>query len=211
MFDIAKFFEHTNRDGVMGPTLDNDEVSGAEAIIKAMDKLPIAWVAYALATAWHETGQTMQPIKEYGGARYFFRMYDPQGRRPALAKRNGNKKPGDGVKYPGRGYVQLTWYDNYVKADKVCADAGLIKPGELIANPDLAMRPDIAALVMRNGMRKGWFTGRSFQSYLPADEQATRKEFRNSRRIINGTDKASLIAGYAIEFQEALCAGGWEY
>ena len=216
MFDIAKFFDHCRREpngqpGVMGPTLDNDEVSGAEAIIKAMDKLPIAWVAYALATAWHETAHTMQPIKEYGGNRYFTRMYDVQGRRPSLARRHGNTSPGDGAKYPGRGYVQLTWKDNYIKADKVCADAGLIKPGELNGNPDLAMRPDIAAHIMRDGMWQGWFTGRSFQSFLPAAGQANYQQFKSARRIINGTDKWTLIAKYAVDFQEALCAGGWEY
>ncbi len=45
------FFDHC-RGGVMGPTLDGDEVSGAEAILDAMAAAPISWCAYALATAW---------------------------------------------------------------------------------------------------------------------------------------------------------------
>jgi len=35
------------------------------------------------------------------------------------------------------------------------------------------------------------------------------EQFKNCRRIINGTDKASMIAGYALQFQEALQEGGW--
>jgi hypothetical protein len=59
-------------------------------------------------------------------------------------------------------------------------------------------------------MRDAWFTGKSFQSYLPAAGLADKAQFTAARRIINGTDKASLIAGYAIAFQAALVAGEWE-
>jgi len=34
-------------------------------------------------------------------------------------------------------------------------------------------------------------------------------QFTHARRIINGTDKAVMIAGYAAKFQDALIAGGW--
>ncbi|MGL4640539.1 MAG: glycoside hydrolase family 19 protein [Shewanella sp.] len=198
----SKFFD-VCRNGIMGPSLDNDEVSGADAILSAMKGLPVAWVAYALATAWHETAHTMQPVKEYGGANYFFRRYDIQGQKPALARQLGNTTPGDGVKYAGRGYVQLTGRSNYFKAS---AKLGV----DLVSSPDLAMRGDIAAAIMRQGMREGWFTGKSFQSYLPATGVAAKPQFIAARRIINGTDKASLIADYAIQFQAALTAGGWE-
>ncbi len=52
--------------------------------------------------------RTMQPIKEYGGERYFYRMYDITGYRPGVAKHLGNLQPGDGARFPGRGLVQLT-------------------------------------------------------------------------------------------------------
>lgn len=198
-----KFFDAA-RSGILGPTLDNDEVSGCNAILEAMAGLPIAWCAYALATAYHETAHTMQPIKEYGGDRYFFRRYDIQGQNPSLARRLGNTQPGDGAKYAGRGYVQLTGRANYAKAG-----AKLTQP--LIANPDLAMQPQIAADILRHGMREGWFTGKSFQSYLPAAGLADKAQFTAARRIINGTDKAALIAGYAMQFQAALQAGEWEW
>lgn len=190
------------RKGVMGPTLDADEVSGAEAILDAMAGAPLAYTAYALATAWHETAHTMQPIREFGGTAYLKRMYDITGQRPKLAKGMGNTVPGDGVRYCGRGYVQLTWRANYRRAGE--------KLGyPLEGNPELAMRKDIAAQIMRRGMEEGWFTGKAFSHFLPADAPANRTAFMNARRIINGRDKEALIADYAVEFQAALVAGGW--
>ena len=190
------------RSGIMGPTLDDDEVTGTSAILEACAGLPVSWTAYALATAYHETAHTMQPIKEYGGPKYFHKMYDPQGARPDFAKRNGNIYPGDGVKFCGRGYVQLTWRANYKRAgDKLNVD--------LIGGPDLAMSKDIAALILRHGMKDGWFSGKSFASYLPASGPATAAQFQAARRIINGTDKQALIAQYASKFQDALIAGEW--
>jgi hypothetical protein len=197
----AAFFASV-RQGILGPTLDNDEVQGCEAIMDAMANLPLSWCAYALATAYHETAHTMQPISEYGGPKYLTRMYDPLGARPALAKANGNTTPGDGIKYAGRGYVQLTWKNNYKRAgDKLGVD--------LVTNPEKAIRPDIAARIMREGMVGGWFTGKALSHFLPGS-LASLEQYTAARRIINGKDKAGLIAGYAMQFQEALKAGGWQ-
>jgi predicted chitinase len=197
----AAFFDNL-RDGLLGPSLDTGEVGGCEAILDAMAGEPLSWCAYALSTAYHETAHTMQPIKEYGGARYFFRMYDPQGQRPQVARRLGNTEAGDGVKFAGRGYVQLTGRANYAKAG---AKLGL----DLIAQPDLAMRPDVAADIMREGMLHGWFTGRGFYSYLPSVGGSDRKAYINARRIINGIDRAGDIADYAGKFEAALRKGEW--
>jgi hypothetical protein len=144
----------------------------------------------------------MQPIKEYGGPRYFTRMYDITGSRPNLARSMGNTTPGDGVKFCGRGYVQLTWRVNYIKA-------GLELGEPLEGQPDLAMRPDIAAKIMRRGMEKGWFTGKAFAHFLPGSGPAERKAYLNARRIINGMDRAGVIADYAMKFETALVKGGW--
>ena len=200
-FDPRAFFDLCRR-GVMGPTLDDNEVSGAQTVLDAMAGAPISHCAYALGTAYHETGHTMQPIREFGGPRYYFRMYDPQGERPALAKANGNTFPGDGALFAGRGYVQLTWRSNYARFGKLLGYP-------LEGNPDLAMRPDIAAQIMRVGMDRGSFTGKAFDHFLPETGQATREQFVNARRIINGSDKAALIADYAVKFQDALRGGGW--
>lgn len=199
--DRAAFFADL-RKGLLGPTLDQDEVSGCEAVLDAMAGLPLSWCAYALATAYHETAHTMQPIREFGGPKYLTRMYDVTGARPSLARKMGNTEPGDGVRFCGRGYVQLTWKVNYAKAG---AKLGV----DLVANPDKAMRPDIAARIMREGMVEGWFTGKALKDYLPA-ARGTLGRYTAARRIINGTDKAALIAGYAMQFEAALVKGGWQ-
>lgn len=198
-----KAFFDIVRAGILGPTLSAEEVKGCEAILKAMEGAPIAYTAYALATAYHETASTMQPIKEYGGPTYFTRMYDVTGARPQTAVKYGNTCAGDGPKYCGRGYVQLTWKNNYERAGKECGV-------DLVAYPDKAMDPTVAAKIMRHGMDEGWFTGKSFKNYLPIKGKATRGQFSNARYIINGTDKAAKIADHALEFQRALEAGGWQ-
>lgn len=199
------FYDFLRQDSMLGPELSNSEVEGLQAIVTACSLAfwPLAWTAYALATAYHETAHTLQPISEYGGIKYFTRMYDPLGERPTLSKKMGNTSSGDGPKYKGRGYVQLTWKNNYAKAAKI---VGI----DLITNPDLAMRADIAAKIMISGMSEGWFTGKSCSSYLPkANLVATKDQFIQARKIINGSDKADLIANYAIKFQKALHIGSW--
>lgn len=202
--DPAKFFDHLRSSRVLGPVLTDGEVSGCNAILAACgaDGWPLADTAYALATAYHETAGTMQPIHEMGGAAYFTRMYDINGSRPAKARELGNLTPGDGIRYAGRGYVQLTGKTNYAKAG---AKLGI----DLVADPDAAMRPDIAAAIMVHGMREGWFTGRNIDDDLPRSGAANLAQFIASRDIINGRDKAEKIAAEAITFQGALVAGVW--
>lgn len=172
----------------LGP-MSQSQVDGFNELFKAMAAWPISWAAYGLATVWHETAATMQPIKERGGDAYFKRMYDINGERPHVARSLGNLSPGDGVKYAGRGYVQLTGKTNYEKYG-------------LANRPDDAMLPHEAARVMVNGMERGRFTGKKLADYLPGD-------YVNARRIINGTDKASEIATLARTFEKALSAGEW--
>ena len=201
-WQASKFFD-VCRSGVMGPTLDDDEVAGANVILGAFENRPLSWTAYALATAWHETAHRMQPISEIGGPNYCFRMYDHKGQRPKVAARLGNDQDGDGYRYRGRGYVQLTGRRNYGYASR--------KLGvDLIANPDRAMEVNLAADIMFFGMSAGWFTDKSLGNILPAGRAATSAEFVKARAIINGSDCAALIAGYAMQFQAALQAGGWE-
>lgn len=199
--DPQAFFAELRKSKAMGPTLSAGEVSGCEAILTACKHWRASWAAYGLATAHLETAGTMQPIKEYGGQAYFRKMYDIEGARPAKARELGNLTPGDGAKYAGRGYVQLTGKANY-------SNAGAALGQDLVGNPDLAMRPDIAAVIMAQGMEQGWFTGRALKDYLPSD-LGTVDQFKAARRIINGQDRALEIARTAMEFQRALTAGGW--
>lgn len=232
-FDKAAFFA-VLRGGQLRHR-DTDQVEGTEMLLSKLVGLRTSWVAYALATTWHETGATMQPIRENlnysvtGLLKSFNRrrISDADARRlgrkpgdgalsaarqaeiantiyggPWGRENLGNTLPGDGALFLGRGYVQITGRTNYERA---AAATGY----PLVGNPDLTMRPDIAAEILRSGMVEGWFTGKSLSDYLP-DAVGTREQFKQARRIINGTDKDDLIAGYALDFQAALIAGGWK-
>lgn len=190
--DLKKFF-----DGVRKPLfngrLTGPQVSGMEAKIKVFleEGFPLSWAAYAMATSYHETARRMQPVKEGLSLSDSWR------------KRNLRYYP-----WYGRGDVQLTWEDNYKKADK---ELGL--GGALTSNLDLALDPEISAEIMSRGMKEGWFSGdkkgrHTLVRHLPKPE-GTKTQFTNARRIINLMDKASLIAGYAVVFQEALKAANY--
>lgn len=176
------------RSGLFADKMSQDQVDGCNALLTACGTAgwDPAWTAYALATAFHETMRTMQPVRE---AYWLSEAW----RQTHLAY----------FPYYGRGYVQLTHLVNYQRADKVL---GL--NGALLANLDLAMQPDIAARIMISGMAAGWFSGKSLKDYLPY-AIGTAAQFTEARWVINGTDKTVLIAAEAGEFQTALSAGGW--
>jgi predicted chitinase len=150
-----------------------------------------------LATAKHETAHTYNPISEYGGTSSFQGMYDPvlgkNERRKNLAKANGNTTEGDGVKYRGRGFVQLTWKDNYQKMkDKFNVD--------LVNSPEKALEHELAIKIMIYGSEQGSFTSKKLSDYI----NDSKTDYSNARRIINGTDKASTIEGYAKKIEKCL-------
>lgn len=189
------FFSAVRQTTFLGPTLSADEVTGLNEDLEACGSLgfPVSWTAYCIATDYHETAGTMRPIKEYG-----------RGHGHAYGRPGAHGQ----VAY-GRGKVQLTWDFNYEKADVELAAAGLIKPGELLANYDLALRPDLASFIMAVGMRDGWFTAKKLDDFLPTDRPANRSQLESARRIINGQDRMALIAGYALDIQAALISGDW--
>lgn len=151
--------------------------------------IPRLYIALALAAlvagaAWH----TMQPIHERG-KRAYFDKYEPGTK---IGARLGNTAVGDGFRFRGRGYVQLTGRGNYDKAGR---KLGL----NLVAGPDAALSPPIAAKILIAGCEGGWFTGKKLSDYLPGD-------YVNARRVVNGTDKAKEIAALAHEFEAAITA-----
>ena len=175
--------------------LAQTQVDGLNLIVDEGRKrgVPKPELAYILATTYHETAHTMQPIRERGGEAYFRRMYDIGGSRPHVAKRLGNTEKGDGVKFCGRGFVQITGRSNYTKFAR--------RYGEpLVDDPAQCMRPDIAVRILFDGMLEGVFTGKALGKYI----NATKIDYRNARRVVNGTDRAAMIAGYAMRFAEAL-------
>lgn len=201
----SAFFDAV-RDKPFGGRLSQSQVDGMNAILDACPPdLSTDRLAYCLATPVVETANTMQPIKEYGGAAYFRRMYDIQGDRPAKAKELGNLKPGDGALFCGRGYVQITGRANYAKATARLRALGYLPAGsDLEAAPDLAMHPDVAAAILFVGMSEGWFTGKRLADYFGAGKT----DAVGARRIINGQDRAAEIAADWGYMRTALIAAG---
>lgn len=133
-----------------------------------------AQLAYILATTVHESaaGKYMEEIAS--GSAY-------EGRSDL-----GNSQSGDGVRYKGRGYVQITGRNNYTDWSK--------KLGvDLVGNPKLAERPEIAAKILVGGMKQGSFTGKKLDDYI----NGSQSDFTGARRIVNGTDKAGTFAATA--------------
>lgn len=168
---------------LFGPLIQ-EQVDGLNALLDAIeldDKVSDPrHVAYILATTKHETADTFAPIAEYGKGR---------------GRPYGNPDPETGQTYYGRGFVQLTWRRNY---EYFSQRLGI----DLVNEPDAAMRPDVAYQIMSVGMREGRFTGRRLSDYIHDNVTA----YRNARRIINGLDKADLVASYAVKFERILTA-----
>lgn len=167
--------------------------------------------AVCLATSYWETGKTMKPIREIGGDAYFTKLYDVQGNNPDRARKMGNKNPGDGIRYNGKGYVQLTWFVNYLKATTRLHELGLLdKSVDFTKYPELVMQPRYALPIMFIGMEEGWFTGKKLDDIVDDEISADLKDEHadavRSRAIINGKDRAEMIAGFAMVFLEALIA-----
>ena len=127
-------------------------------------------VLMALGTIRAETA-SFRPISE--GISKFnttpgshpFNLYD---NRATL----GNKGRPDGTQFKGRGFVQLTGRDNY-RVHGAAIGLG----NQLVTNPELANRPDIAAKLLA--------------SFLKRKEQAIRdalhgNDLRLARKLVNG-------------------------
>lgn len=183
MIDRRAFFDGVRPD-LFGGTISQAQVEGIDAILdewEARNLTDLRWLAYMLATTYHETNKTMQPVREAYWLSEDWR------------RRNLRYYP-----WYGRGYVQLTWEENYRKM-------GRLLGVDLTGNLDLAMDPHIAAAIMFEGMMQaessfGDFTGKCLEMYF----NDTTDDPVGARRIINGTDKADLIAGYHREFLKDL-------
>lgn len=167
-------------------------------LVKRLDADPafadVRYRAYALATVRTECGDGFAPVCEahFLGAEErakYLSRYDA----PSMAKRLGNLRPGDGARFAGRGYVQITGRANYERLGKLIG-----KP--LVDQPDLALTEDAAYRILSVGMIRGAFTGKKLADYIAGDKC----DYVGARRIINGQDKAAEIARDAELFEAIL-------
>src|SRR5262245_12330776 len=193
IFDRKVYFDAV-RASLFAGSMSQEQVDGQEAILSRWEADPLSddlrHLAYPLATTKHETASTMQPIEEYGkGEGHDYGKPDPQ----------------TGQTYYGRGFVQLTWRDNYARATSELELAG---DDDLEWHADRALNMAIAGEVMFTGMSEGWFRSDSEGSQtLVRYFNAQVDDSYGAREIINGDKKTvpswshgvsigNLIAGY---------------
>ncbi|QGH73788.1 putative chitinase-like endolysin [Vibrio phage vB_VhaP_VH-5] len=173
------------------PVLKQSQVDALNYLVQKCEDYELTYpeAAYVLATVYHETGILKRNLL---GRRYIFRSMQPVKERGSIKYLRSKKY----YPYIGYGYVQLTWEDNYRRIGKLIGV-------DLIANPEKALEPDIAAEILIKGMVFGWFTGVGFHRKRPVSRY-NRAQYIRARNIVNGSDKATLIAGYAMQFEKAL-------
>lgn len=198
MINRKTFFAYARR-APFGNRLSPQQAEGMEGILRAwetsrVDGSDLRHLAYIFATAFHETGGRMVPVREG------FAKNDKAARAVVFRLPYGKEDFTTKQVYYGRGHVQLTWAANYRKM-------GSILDLPLYEQPDLALDPEVSARILVEGMTKGLsgkgdFTGRALEDFFNsgADNPVA------ARAIVNGRDKADLIAGYYRQFLGALLA-----
>lgn len=184
----AAAFYNQVRHSLFNGKLTNGQVKGMQSLIDEFHNRSLSdrrWLSYILATVKHETANTMQPIEEYGKGK----NYD-YGKKLKMS-REAYETP-DKIYY-GRGYCQLTWYENY-------KSMGDLLGIDLLNKPELALNPSVAAQIIYEGMIRGSFTGKKLGNYF----NDLKEDWTNARKIINGLDKAEVIAIYAKRFYAAI-------
>ncbi|MBB3591982.1 hypothetical protein FHX08_002326 [Rhizobium sp. BK529] len=196
-----QFFFDTVHTTLFKGSLTPAQIEGMNAIIDYWDaNLATAdrrWLAYILATAFHETAYTMQPVRETL-ATSDSRAVEILETAFASGRLSWVKTPywrpdEDGKSWLGRGLVQLTHRRNYEAMSEV---TGI----DLVAQPDRAMEMAPAVAILIEGMLRGSFTSHRLSDHLNEEKE----DWVNARRIVNGTDRAEKLAEYGRAFLAAI-------
>ena len=186
------FFKEVNK-SLFNNRLNSSQWEGIKVKLNAFKEYrvtDIRWCVYMFVTSYHETAHTMRPVEEFGKGRG-----KPYGKKLKYSRRPYSWP--DKIYY-GRGDVQLTWYENYEKM-------GVYLDIPLLAQPELALNPDISARIMVEGMTngvsmRGDFTGVSLETYF----NSYNDDPIRARRVVNGLDEANRIADVHYKFLNAM-------
>ncbi len=179
--DRTYFFDRIKKLGLFS-RLTEKQVAGMSAILDEWEQQKLSdnrQLAYIFATIYHETYDWNKPMRE---------MYPT---REKGTEQYLKSKP----YYPfyGRDFCHTTWRANYVKVRRF---TGI----DVVTYPDKIAELPLAAKVCVHFMVTGLYTGRKLADYI----SGSKCDYINARRVINGTDKANLVAGYAIKFESSL-------
>jgi len=197
LIDRKRFFDDYRV--YFSPTLTQKQVDGYDAIFDHYEHLDLnenRWLAYILATVYHETGRRMEPVREgfcstdEASIKVVTDLYNRGKIRQnyAVLHPNGNS-------YFGRGLVQITWADNYKKLGNALGIGTL-----LYDDPSLALDLTMSVKILFKGMISGLFTSHSLDDFF----NATTTDWLHARKIINRMDKADEVADYAKHFHKCL-------
>jgi predicted chitinase len=178
--NMATFFSAIRP--MFGDQISTIQVDRIEAVVEGLEdrKVPIRHAAYILGTAHHESGRFIH-MQELWGPTPAQRRYE--GRADL-----GNVTKGDGKKFMGRGFVQITGRRNYTFwARRLGVD--------LLKEPHLTTLIQYAVPILIDGMLEGTFTGKRLADFA---------KYRDMRRVVNQMDRADLIAVYAVDYEDAL-------
>jgi hypothetical protein len=194
----------------------NEQIKGLKQLLAFLQNDPrldlskdqhIRWAAYILATTYHETWFTWNSIQEnYNPPSPWHYFENKYGGRGDLD--NDPYGLGDGFRYRGRGYVQLTGKYNYDRFGKAFG-MNFVDSGDT----NQILGPTVAYTIMSYGMRRGLYrdyneSEKGMEYYISdgkgLTEEQKRQEYINARSIVNPDDKAEEIADDTMQIEDIL-------
>jgi len=198
--DRKRFFDSV-RGTLYGGRLGRGQVRGMAVLLDRFEQGretdDLRFLAYMLATAHHETGGRMRPVRETFAASDAVAIARldtafAEGRLPQVSAPYWRRDE-DGRSWLGRGLVQITHRRNY---ERLSALTGI----DLVERPERAMDMAVSVEILFAGMLQGAFTGRRLAEHFSAGQA----DWVGARRIVNGLDRAERVAGYGRAFLVAL-------
>jgi len=164
------------------PRLDFSSIQSnplAQQLLKAAEQAGLkgAELAQFMAQCKHESWDFSR-LKELASKRTYFNRYDPK-HNPRTARILGNRHRGDGERFRGRGFIQLTGRANYEQASRAL-NIDLVKNPELVSRPDIAIRVSLWYWTSRVRPNvKNWINTQEVTRYINSGLQGLEDRIRN--------------------------------
>jgi putative chitinase len=162
--------------------LNQPQVSGIDRLLGFIEDDPkvddVRAAAFILALVQSETANMWHPLEDLA-ARKMANRYEPG---TALGKSLGNTQKGDGLRFRGRGYIQITGRANY---QRLGGALGI----DLVANPDAAQEPATAYRIMSEALYRGLLTGKKLTDFI----RGAQVDYKNLLKVLRVQDPSSRV------------------